>query len=288
LLQLPVRLRWIGIKLSIPQDNPQFQTTAGLFIYSPFCGEFQAPNFFKGTLRGALFSSIMGTMTTILQAPYIISLQENLPFWNKISDTERETLLKGTLHFFHTKGVLVHDDRNKCTGLLMVVTGQLRVFIISETGKEITLYRLFDRDICILSASCLIKNITFDVHVQAEKDTTMLRIATDSYQKVSNVNPLVQEFTNQLVSSRFSDVMWVVEQVVFMSFDRRLAMHLLEQAAMAENDSFSITHDSIARDLGTAREVVTRMLSRFQDEGLVSLVRGGITLKDREGLYRLT
>lgn len=224
----------------------------------------------------------------MLNATDMQSLQENLPFWSKIREQERQVLLDGTIRFTHAKGTMVHEDRNKCTGLLLVVSGQLRVYIISETGKEITLYRLFDRDVCVLSASCLIRNITFDVHVQAERETTMLRIATDAYQDVGNGNPMVQDFTNQLVSSRFSDVMWVVEQVVFMSFDRRLAMHLLEHAAIAEGDSFAITHDAIARDLGTAREVVTRMLSRFQDDGLVKLSRGGISLVDRDALYALT
>jgi CRP/FNR family transcriptional regulator len=216
------------------------------------------------------------------------ALEENFPFWKELDEKEKRTIADGTIRFTHGKGAIVHEDRNKCTGLLMVLSGQLRIYIISETGKEITLYRLFERDVCVLSASCLIRNITFDVHVQAEKETTMLRVATDAYQQVGTTNTLVQDFTNQLVSSRFSDVMWVVEQVVFMSFDRRLAMHLLEAAAIAQDDSFPITHDAIARDLGTAREVVTRMLSRFQEDGLVKLSRGGISLIDREGLYELT
>ncbi len=216
------------------------------------------------------------------------AFKENLPFWDKMSAEEQHVLVQGTIRFTHGKGTIVHEDRNKCTGLLLVVSGQLRIYIISETGKEITLYRLFERDVCVLSASCMIRNISFDVHIQAEKETTMLRINTDTYQEIGKNNPTVQDFTNQLVSSRFSDVMWVVEQVVFMSFDRRLAIHLLEQAAMAGNDSFAITHDAIARDLGTAREVVTRMLSRFQEDQLVRLSRGGITLVDRAGLYALT
>lgn len=214
--------------------------------------------------------------------------EENLPFWKQISEEEKRVLIDETIRFTQPKGAILHEDRNTCTGLLMVVSGQLRVYIISETGKEITLYRLFERDVCVLSASCLIRNITFDVHVQAERETTILRISTEAYQQVGKSNALVQDFTNQLVSSRFSDVMWVVEQVVFMSFDRRLAMHLLEQAAIAGDDTFAVTHEAIARDMGTAREVVTRMLSRFQDDHLVSLSRGGITLLDRDGLYALT
>ena len=215
-------------------------------------------------------------------------LDENLPFWKGASPEAKEILTQGTIRFTHAKGDIVHEDRNKCTGLLVVVSGQLRIYIIGESGKQITLYRLFERDVCVLSSSCMIRNISFDVHIQAEKETTMLRIATDSYLEASKINPKIQEFTNEIVSSRFSDVMWVVEQIVFMSLDRRLAIHLLEQAAIAANDSFAITHEAIAHDLGTAREVITRMLSRFQEDGLVSLSRGGITLLDSSGLYALT
>jgi len=216
------------------------------------------------------------------------ALDENLPFWNTLSDAEKTTILQGTIKFTHKKGDVVHEDRNTCTGLLMVTSGQLRVYIISESGKEITLYRLFERDVCVLSASCMIRNITFDVHVMAEKETTMLRIATDTYKEAGKTNNGVLDFTNELVSSRFSDVMWVVEQIVFMSFDKRLAMQLLELAAISESDSFRITHDQLARDLGTAREVVTRMLSRFSEDKIVSLSRGGITITDRNALYDLT
>jgi len=183
---------------------------------------------------------------------------------------------------------MLHQDRSECTGLVMVLHGRLRIYIVSDAGKEITLYRLFERDVCILSASCLIRNITFDVHVQTETEAVVLRIPTDTYQRLAAQDPLVQDFTNQLVSSRFSDVMWVVEQVVFMSLDRRLAMHLLEAAAMSGSDTVTTTHEAIARDLGSAREVVTRMLNRFQEERLVTVGRGTVTLTDRDGLYALT
>ncbi len=224
----------------------------------------------------------------MLESSDLRALDENFPFWKSLSESEKATILEGTIRFTHKKGAIVHEDRNKCTGLLLVETGQLRVYIISETGKEITLYRLFERDVCVLSASCLIRNITFDVHVVAEKETTMLRVATDAYKEVGSNNPKVLDFTNELVSSRFSDVMWVVEQVVFMSFDKRLAMQLLELSAIAQSDVLSVTHESLARDLGTAREVVTRMLSRFQDDHLVTLSRGGITITDYDALNKLT
>ena len=224
----------------------------------------------------------------MLEPSDLRAIDENLPFWKNLSDNDKTTLLQGTIKFTHSTGDIVHEDRNVCTGLLLVLSGQLRVYIVSETGKEITLYRLFDRDVCVLSASCLIRNITFDVYVTAEKDTTMLRVATDSFKTVGAINPEVLDFTNELVSSRFSDVMWIVEQIVFMSFDKRLAMRILELSAIAESDTFRITHEALARDLGTAREVVTRMLKRFQEDSLLTLSRGGITITDRDAMYALT
>ncbi len=224
----------------------------------------------------------------MLEPSDLRAIDENLPFWKNLNDSDKTTLLQGTIKFTHKAGDVVHEDRNVCTGLLLVLSGQLRVFIVSETGKEITLYRLFDRDVCVLSASCLIRNITFDVYVSAEKDTTMLRVATDSFKTVGAINPEVLDFTNELVSSRFSDVMWIVEQIVFMSFDRRLSMRILELSAIAESDTFRITHEALARDLGTAREVVTRMLKRFQEDSLLTLSRGGITITDRDALNALT
>ncbi len=225
---------------------------------------------------------------TTLDQEALVALEENLPFWKVLSGQQKETLLASTARFSYNRWSLLHQDRSECTGLVMVLHGRLRVYIVSDGGKEITLYRLFERDVCILSASCLIRNITFDVYVQAETDTTVLRIATDAYQKLAENDSRVQDFTNQLVSSRFSDVMWVVEQVVFMSIDRRLAMYLLEMAAMSDSDTFNTTHEAIARDLGSAREVITRMLNRFQEENLVTVSRGTITLRDRDGLYKLT
>lgn len=231
---------------------------------------------------------IIGRVTTYtLRSQDMLFLEDNLPFWNKLDAKERQIIQKGTIRFTSHKGKIVHEDREKCTGLLMVVSGQLRIFIIGPNGKEITLYRLFKHDVCVLSASCLIRDITFDVHVQAEKETTIIRIATESYKEVGKTNPLVLDFTNRLIASRFSDVMWIMEQVVFMRFDQRLALYLIEQSAIAASDTLLLTHDAIAKNLGSAREVVTRMLRCFQDEHLVSLSRGSITLLNHEKLSAL-
>ena len=170
---------------------------------------------------------------------------------------------------------------------MLVKSGNIRAFFLSDSGKEITLYRLFENDACIMSASCILKNITFEIVLEAERESEVILVPTEIYQKLNNTSLAVQDFTNQLISSRFSDVMWVMEQIVFMSFDKRLAIFLLEQSAIEDSDVISLTHDVIAKNMGTAREVVTRMLKYFQTLEIVKVTRGSIEIIDRKKLIEM-
>lgn len=213
-------------------------------------------------------------------------IKDSLPFWNDLSNSEQASLVARMTKLQYSKGQIVHSG-DDCSGLLIIKKGQIRTFILSESGKEISLFRLFEGDVCILSSSCIMRNITFDVEIEAEKDSELLVVPTAVYQKLSDSNMAVQAFTTDIVSSRLSDVMWVIEQVVFMSLDKRLANFLLEQSSIEGSDELSITHETIARNLGSAREVVTRMLKYFHNEGLVSMTRGAITILDRKKLNSL-
>jgi CRP/FNR family transcriptional regulator len=158
----------------------------------------------------------------------------------------------------------------------------------SEDGKEMTLYRLLPQDVCIMTAACMLKNVNFDIFLEAEKACALIVIPTNIYEALDAANPYVKSFSLDMVSSRFSDVMWVVEQLVFSSFGKRLAALLLEQSVLAASDTITLTHESIARDLGSAREVVTRGLSQFQLEGMVKLSRGKIKIIDEEKLRQFS
>ena len=211
-------------------------------------------------------------------------LEEMFPVWNKLEPSQREILANAASMRRFTKGSPLHSGSDDCTGLFMVVSGQLRVFLISESGKEITLYRLFERDMCLFSASCMINSLQFDIYVDAEKDTDTVLIPTQVYQQLMEVSMPVQRYTSELMASRFSDVMWLVEQTLFKSFDVRLAAFLNEQRSIEASDTLHITHEEIARHMGTVREVVTRMLKYFQSEGAVSLFRGGIKIENHKKL----
>ncbi len=215
-------------------------------------------------------------------------LKKNLPFWDKISNEEKKLTLDNAIILKYKKSNIVYNDDADCKGLAIVKSGNLRAYMLSESGKEITLYRLFENDCCIMTASCLLKNITFDMIIEAERDCEIILVPSVTYERLSSSNLLIQDFTNQLISSRFSDVMWIMEQVVFMSFDKRLAIFLLEQSAIEDSDTITMTHDTIAKNLGSAREVVTRMLKYFQNSDLVYVSRGNIEIKDRKKLMGLT
>lgn len=210
--------------------------------------------------------------------------QSTLPFWKHLSPVQQGSLKKDIVKHHYSAGESLHTGSEDCSGLFLIQTGQLRVYMISESGREVTLYRLFDRDVCIFSASCIMKNITFDVYIEVEKDTECYLMPTAAYLKLSSETLAVQAFMNDLMESRFSDVMWVIDQVLFASFDRRLSNFLLEQSTIEQSNTLMITHEKIANNIGSAREVVTRMLKYFQSEGIVRLFRGGIEILDKKKL----
>lgn len=216
-----------------------------------------------------------------------IFLKDTLSFWKDLTEQQRSYLTQNIVKKHFNIGEAMHSGSDNCSGLFLIQKGQVRAYIVSESGKEITLYRLFDRDVCIFSASCMMKNIAFEVFVEVEKDTEAYLIPTPVFRKLSTEALSVQVFTNNLMASRFSEVMWIMEQALFTSFDKRLGNFLLEQMVLEESSSLAITHEKIANHMGTAREVVTRMLKYFQNEGVVALSRGTIEVVDRDKLELL-
>jgi len=150
----------------------------------------------------------------------------------------------------------------------------LRTYILSEDGRDITLYRLGPDEICILSASCILENITFDVHIDAEKDCEVLLVKSSVFQQICNENIYAENFSYKSMIDRFSDVMWAMQQILFMSFDKRLTIFLLDEVARTGSNTIVMTHEQIAKYVGSAREVVSRMLKYFENEGYVNLSRG--------------
>lgn len=213
-----------------------------------------------------------------------MSFSDYFPFWNRLTQAQRNRMEGSAISRTFKKGTLIHNGSDGCTGLLCVHTGQLRAYILSGEGREITIYRLFDMDICLFSASCMMNSLQFDIIIEAEKETEVLVIPSEIYKNVMEESALLANYTNEIMAARFSEVMWLMEQVMWKSFDKRLAYFLIEESSLEESRILKITHEKIANHMGTAREVVTRMLRYFQNEGMVRLTRGSIELTDMEKL----
>ena len=210
-----------------------------------------------------------------------------LPFWDKLNRDQQERL-SGIIEYRTVKkGTRIHDSSSECLGLVALRSGQLRAYILSEDGREITISRLFEYDVSLLSASCVMPDMQFNVMIEAEKDTQFWSIPACFFKNLVDESLAVSNYSRSLLSSNFSELMWLMEQIMWKSFDKRLAAFLLEETAIEGEDTLKITHEKIAAHMGTAREVVTRMLRYFQNENMVRLERGGIQLLDRDKLQTL-
>jgi len=212
--------------------------------------------------------------------------KEIFPFWNDITESEREVLCQNSFALSYPKGTTIHDGTD-CSGVFFIRSGCLRVYMMSEDGKEVTLYRLHEGDMCMLSSSCVLQTITFDILIDAEENSECYIIDGAAFTSVADSNPDIKIFALETAVSRFSDVMWVMQQILFMSMDKRLAIFLSDECSRTGSDTVLLTHEQIAKYIGSAREVVSRMLKYFANEGIVELSRKGVKILDSKRLRKL-
>ena len=209
------------------------------------------------------------------------------PIWEKLTDLQRQRIADVVEFRKVKKGTRIHDSSADCLGLVVMRSGQLRAYILSEDGREITISRLFDYDVSLLSASCVMPDMQLNVMIEAEKDSELWSIPACLFKNLVDESLAVSNYARNLLSSNYSELMWLMEQIMWKSFDKRLAAFLLEESRLEESPVLKITHEKIAAHMGTAREVVTRMLRYFQSEGMVKLTRGCIELADGDKLEAL-
>ncbi len=217
-----------------------------------------------------------------------IPAETAFPFIKKFSESEKEKFFANIQIREFNKGEYVHTGDGKCTGVIAVNKGRLRTYILSPEGKEVTLFRLLSADVCILTASCMMKNIAFDVHVQAEEDCSLLVINPEYFEELALARPEVEKFKNDIIAMRFSEVMWLIEQIMFMKMDQRVANFLVEMVNIMGKNEIDMSHQEIADNLGTAREVVSRILKYFENEGIVSISRKVIKILNLKKLEEIS
>ena len=209
------------------------------------------------------------------------------PIWDKLTPQQQERIQSVAVFHKVKSGTVLHDGSPDCLGLLLIRSGQLRAYLLSEEGREITICRFFEMDLCLFSASCVMPNMQFDIFIEAEKDSELWVIPACLYQNLMDESLAVANYSHNLITNHFSDLMWLMEQIMWKSFDKRLAAFLLEESQLEGSSSLKITHEKIANHMGTAREVVTRMLRYFQNEGMVRLTRGTVDITDPKRLRKL-
>jgi len=175
-----------------------------------------------------------------------MSFENYFPLWNDLNTAQKKLISDNLITQHVKKGTIIHNGNMDCTGLLLIKSGQLRTYILSDEGREITLYRLFDMDMCLLSASCIMRSIQFEVTIEAEKDTDLWIIPAEIYKGIMKESAPVANYTNELMATRFSDVMWLIEQIMWKSLDKRVASFLLEEVSIEGTNELKITHETIA------------------------------------------
>lgn len=236
-------------------------------------------------MKAATPAAAMAAATTAVTK--MESVLERLPFWKLLTDSEKELVQQNAVIRLYKKGTRVYSSERECLGMLFVMQGEMRTYLLSEEGREVTLFRIYPNDLCVLSASCVISQISFDTQMSAQKDTEALIIPPNIVLFLKEKNLSVRCFLYELATKRFSDVMWAMQQILFKRLDQRLALFLMQESQRLGTDTIHMTHEQIAQQISSAREAVARMLKQFSEDGLVELKRGAIRLLDQKGLKAL-
>lgn len=215
------------------------------------------------------------------------TILETFPFWDKLQKKDQEDILADSYVRKYEKGNIIHTKEGECLGIIQVLDGYVRTYMVSDEGKEITLYDISKGEVDVLSASCVLHQITFDTQLVAREDTTILVIPVTVLSRLKEENPYVRSYIYEVLADRFSDVMWTMQQILFLKMDQRLATYLLDESSRTGTNVLHVTHEEIAQEINSAREVVARMMKQFQKDGLIESRRGEIEIKEKTKLRNL-
>lgn len=226
-------------------------------------------------------------MITRLNAISISQILPKIPFWANLSSEEKAIVSQRVIKKRFNKNQIISSNSAACLGVILILSGGIRVSLISDEGREVTLYRAHANEFCVSTASCVIHQLTFETIVTAEEDTTVLVIPSSITSRLMESNVHVRAFVFERETERYSQTIWAIQQMLFKRFDQRLASYLISSYEQSKSNEVKKTQEEIARDVNSAREVVARMLKDFAAKGFVEIRRGKIVLKNAEGLKKL-
>ncbi len=211
-------------------------------------------------------------------------LSTHLPFWDKLSEDDKQLLARTSHEEVFTKDQELIAVNDGCLGGVVVLDGVISAYIEGDEGRKVTINRIHADEVSFLGASCILHSIAFDVYMATENKSHCLILSSSTLKKIFAHNCEVENFVLSTIVDSFSDAMWSLQQILFMSMDRRLAIFLYEESVRTGSDTISLTQEQIAQMVGSAREVISRLLKGYIDDGIVTTSRGSITIQDRETL----
>lgn len=207
-------------------------------------------------------------------------------FWDRLTDQQRQLLESQAKWNTYQERQYVTGTGSDCLGLFFVCSGTMRVYLVSEDGKEATVRRVHEGELCMLSGSCLLSSVTFDVQIEAETESRVCILPARIVRKIMEENIYMENFIYKMMNESFSDIISAVQKMLFASLEQRLAGFLLDEAGRYHSDQVPMTQEQIARAIGSAREAVSRILKLMVQEESVELFRGGVRILDRKKLYQ--
>lgn len=215
--------------------------------------------------------------------PNFEKLIKKFPFISSINQSDEELLKKVSLWQAVKKDNLLTTEGDGCTYFSFLLSGTIRVYKLGESGREITLYRLFEGDSCILTASCILSNSNFPAISVAETDIEVVSIPSSLFRDWINKYDSWRHFIFELIAQRLAEIISVVDEIAFRHIDTRTADRIL-QLYEKRGNPVKITHQQLASDIGSSREVITRILKDFEEKGDISTSRGAITVVNAQSL----
>lgn len=196
------------------------------------------------------------------------------PFLRNTPQLCAELLQSALLRAF-TAGTPLYAEGEMCGQIAFVLAGEIRVYKTNDNGREITLYELAAGDTCILTASCLLAHLRYPANAVTLDRTEALIVQAADFRRLMDAYPDLRNFVATMLGHRLAAMMTLIEEIVFNRMDRRLFEYLIERS---ENNVVTRTHLRIANDLGTSREVVSRLLKDFQSRGVIQSGRNQVTI----------
>lgn len=216
-------------------------------------------------------------------------LEKIYPFLECLDDNKKE-IIKSSLIVknYETDYTLIHEGAS-CIGFSLIIKGTIRVYKLSDKGREVTLYKLSSGDTCYLSMSCMLSNKSYPAFAEVIEPTTVAFIPSSIFNSFIYDTLDFQKYIFGNLYNKFNDVVNVLEEVAFESIDTRIAKYLLQTSRNSNNSMYLyLTQEKIAQDIGTSREVVSRMLTDFKNKDILTSSRGKITIQDFNKLNSLT